>query len=57
LDAICRLGQRRDDAHWYRQIANVTIEWFSDRWAAESAERAAIKTERPLHNIVHAIAA
>lgn len=40
-------------SHWASKIRNVTIEYFDSREEAEYAERAAIKTESPLHNIVH----
>lgn len=37
---------------WGKRIASHTLEWFDDREAAKTAERHAITTEQPLHNIV-----
>lgn len=35
---------------WWREVATTTLEEFPDRWAALTAEDAAIFTERPCHN-------
>lgn len=46
-----RLAQhRRRD--WGRGVADVTVKWYDDRESAKAAERAAIRDENPLHNIV-----
>ena len=37
---------------WWPQVARKTFEWHEDRPAALKAELAAIKTERPVHNVV-----
>lgn len=53
LSAVQRLGQHRTTAHWFGQIANMTIEWFDSREAALEAERQAIKSECPKFNKAH----
>lgn len=53
LSAVQRLAQHRDKP-WFRQIARVDVEWFDDRGQAERAEVAAIRRERPAHNVRHA---
>lgn len=54
LSALQRLGQHRENAHWYSEISKVTIHPFRDQASAENAERRAIKSEKPLHNVLHA---
>lgn len=53
LSAAVRLSQHSATASWFRDIARMEIEWFPDRTAALRAERHAIKTEGPIHNVVH----
>ncbi len=53
LNSVARLGQHLRTAAWFFDISRVEIEWFPARVDAEQAERAAILTERPLHNITH----
>lgn len=48
-----RLKNHADDKAWWGQVHNVTLEHFPSRTALEDAERAAIQSERPLHNVVH----
>jgi hypothetical protein len=50
LRAMARLGQHRRHAHWFHQIAIVTMEKFPTREAVRAAEKAAIQAERPAHN-------
>ena len=38
---------------WPRKIARVTLEWFDTRAEVVAAETAAIKAERPQHNVQH----
>jgi predicted GIY-YIG superfamily endonuclease len=45
-----RYETHRTQAHWFKQINRVEVEWFATRKAAQKAELAAIKSERPLHN-------
>jgi hypothetical protein len=51
--ALSRLGQHLTEKPWAEEISNVTIETFPTRELAAAAEVAAIKAERPLHNVVH----
>lgn len=50
-----RWGQHSTNQQWWDDVADRKIEWFPNRAAAAAAEVAAIKTERPLHNIQHAV--
>ena len=52
-NAITRLKQHEHDSGWAAEIARVDIEHFASREEALAAERAAIKNERPKHNVVH----
>jgi hypothetical protein len=51
LNAIARLANHRLTSHWFETVARVEIERFRSRQAALAAERKAIRTEKPLHNI------
>lgn len=53
LNSVARLAQHRDAAHWFDDIATVTIETFSTREEALAAERNAIVNENPVCNINH----
>ena len=47
--------RRREHAKlsaWFPLAANRTLEWFDDRDSALAAERAAIRSESPIHNVV-----
>ncbi|MBS7790250.1 hypothetical protein KTR66_09600 [Roseococcus sp. SDR] len=57
LSAVVRLAQHRDLSQWATQIARVDVQKFDTRDQALAAERAAIKSEKPLHNIMHQEAA
>lgn len=57
LSALQRLSQHGNGSEWFDHIAHVTIENFPNRIAAERAEKKAIQTERPTHNIAHALKA
>lgn len=48
-----RLDEHGEEKPWYLEVADVKVEHHPDRHAALSAEKAAIKTERPKYNIVH----
>lgn len=48
-----RLDEHGDDKPWYLEVARVTVEHHTDRYAALAAEKTAIKTERPKYNVVH----
>jgi hypothetical protein len=51
--ALSRLGQHLAEKSWAADIVNVTIETYPTRELAAAAEIAAIKTEKPLHNVTH----
>ena len=52
LSALQRLGQHATNSHWFNSIAKVTIEKFESRKDALQAEKNAIASESPLHNIL-----
>jgi hypothetical protein len=53
---IFRTTQHEKQAAWYDDVATITIERFPSREEAAAAEKAAIKSERPIHNKKHAVA-
>ena len=46
-----RTWQHKKTAHWFRDIAEIKIEWFDKRNEAIEAERDAILNELPKYNI------
>jgi predicted GIY-YIG superfamily endonuclease len=38
---------------WWHEVRRLTVDMYPDREAAQDAETAAIKAERPRHNITH----
>jgi len=42
-------------SNWVRFAVRMEAEWLDSREAAERAERAAIRTERPIFNVAHAV--
>jgi hypothetical protein len=57
IDPIKRLYSHSSVSHWYDQIDTIKIERYPSREAARAAELAAIRDEKPLHNIVGRVAA
>lgn len=55
LSPVARLSQHMSASHWSDDIATVTIERHETREDAEDAERAAIREEKPAHNIAMAV--
>lgn len=53
LSALNRLGQHKDNSHWFNSISNVTIEKFNTREEALIAEKDSILLEKPLYNKVY----
>lgn len=53
LSALHRLSAHKEHSHWFSDIARVEIQAFESREAALTAERKAIKEEKPRHNIAH----
>lgn len=52
--ATRRFSQHARQKVWWPEVANITLETHPNRQAAENAEREAIRSEHPLHNVVHA---
>lgn len=48
---IERWRSHRREAAWWHDVETIAYEWHADRYRAEVAEKAAIRTERPLFNI------
>ncbi|WP_431040041.1 GIY-YIG nuclease family protein [Streptomyces sp. P9-1] len=46
-----RFISHRSKSTWWDQVDGISIEWFSTRFKACQAERAAITTEQPRHNL------
>jgi hypothetical protein len=57
VDPVQRLNGHRSGSRWYDQISRVDIERYPTREAALAAALAAIRNEKPLHNIVGRVAA
>lgn len=53
ISAAARTAQHIGGSHWGGEIAKIEVKYFSTREEALAAERSAIETERPLHNVVH----
>lgn len=52
--SIClaqRTSSHRLRAEWFRDVRNITVEWFASREIAEAAELSAIRSEHPIHNV------
>jgi predicted GIY-YIG superfamily endonuclease len=47
-----RWHQHAQSKYWWPQVRHQTLEWHPSREAAEAAERAAVKAERPKYNII-----
>jgi hypothetical protein len=54
LSPLVRLCQHRESSRWFDDIARIEVEWLPNRLEAMEAERRAIRTEKPVHNVVHA---
>lgn len=53
MDPGSRWATHRDEKTWWQQVDTITVETHPTRAAALDAERAAIITEQPRHNVVH----
>jgi len=53
LSAVARAVQHKQTAAWWPLMANMQRETYPTRADAEQAERRAIRSERPIHNVVH----
>lgn len=54
VDPAKREAEHRRESEWAARIHRIEVEWHESRRAARDAERAAIATERPPFNILHA---
>ena len=48
-----RWKQHSQDKAWWPAVHKFTQDWYPDRQSVEEAERRAIKSERPIHNVIH----
>jgi predicted GIY-YIG superfamily endonuclease len=48
-----RMAQHGEDKPWWCDVADIKLEQHDSRTSALEAERQAIISERPLHNVVH----
>jgi predicted GIY-YIG superfamily endonuclease len=53
VDPESRMRVHAREKTWWPLVAQRSIEWFTDRPTAEAAERSAIITEKPVHNVSH----
>ena len=53
LSTLNRLGQHKDNSHWFNSISNITIEKFNTREEALLAEKDSIINEKPYYNTIH----
>lgn len=53
MSALIRLSQHKVHSAWFDNIRSVTIELFDSRKDGLEAERRAIETELPKHNIIY----
>lgn len=49
-----RLSKHRS-AGWWPEVVEVTVAWYEGREAAKAAEKRAIATENPVHNITRPV--
>lgn len=49
-----RMAEHASEQPWWDEVDHATAVWYESREEAAAAERAAIKAERPLYNIIHA---
>ena len=57
LSAVQRAARHRQQQPWWDQVVRMEVEHFpgATREELERIERDAIRAERPLHNVVHAV--
>lgn len=51
FSAVARASQHRSEKDWWPDVARMEVEHLQTRSAALAAESAAIRTEKPLHNV------
>jgi len=50
-----RFAQHSDEKPWWTDVADIRVEQFASRDEVLTAEREAIKSEQPLHNVAHSL--
>lgn len=48
-----RFTEHAKDKHWWPEVAGSAVQWFENRRLALAVEGHAIRTEKPLYNVVH----
>lgn len=51
LSTAKRMGEHRNKSAWWGKVVSISIERFPTRAAALKAERQAVQTEHPRHNV------
>jgi hypothetical protein len=55
FSALHRLADHKDQSAWFWSIARVEVQGFKRREDAALTEKIAIRLEKPMHNIAHAL--
>jgi len=55
MNIAARLEAHRAGKAWFGDVAKIDVETFPSRLEALTAERVAIQTEDPIHNVQHAV--
>lgn len=50
---LSRMDQHHAVKEWWPLVTNITLQHYPNRKLVEAAEKTAIQTEHPLHNLVH----
>lgn len=53
LNASSRSKSHKAQSKWFEEVKAIHIEWFDNRWEAETMELVLIKLFRPKYNIAH----
>lgn len=52
FSAVARASQHRSDKGWWREVARMDVAHYETRSEALTAESAAIRSEKPIHNVI-----
>lgn len=52
-DPLRRWPEHAKGKAWWPKVVDLSLEWFGSRTEAFAMEAAAIRSEQPLHNVVH----
>ena len=50
---LSRMDSHKGTKDWFKYVTHITLEHFPTRRAVEAAEKSAIKSEKPIFNVVH----